>query len=274
MPISIAFYGERGAYTEEAAMATFGKSARYIPERYISDVFDAVENGAEYGVVPIENSIEGPVTQTYDQLSDFKLHIAGEIILRISHCLITNPGTRLPEIRKVYSLQQALGQCKEYLQKMRVETIPYFDTAGSVKMLKESRIPGAAAIASSRAAKIYGMKVLARGIETNKRNYTRFFIVSKTEPKDRGNKTSIVFTLKSLPGSLFNALDAFAKNRVNLTYIQSRPVLGQPWTYSFYVDFDGDKGDKRVASALKDLKKATNSVKVLGSYKRAEGWLK
>ncbi len=271
MSKTVAFYGEQGAYTEQAAMQVFGEKALYLPRKYISDVFDSVENGeAEHGVVPIENSIEGPVTQTYDKLTDFKLHVTGETIMRISHCLIACPGVSLKSVRKVYSLQQALGQCKEYLQKLNAETIPYYDTAGSVKMLKEEKMRDAAAIASARSADIYGMDILAKDIETNKHNFTRFFVVSKGESKTKGNKTSIVFTLKNYPGALFHALNAFADNKVDLTYIQSRPVLGQPWSYSFYVDLAGDKKDKDVALALKTLGMATKSIKVLGSYKKAQ----
>ncbi len=274
MPVSVAFYGEKGAYTEEAAMLFFGAKSRYVPCRYIIDVFDAVEDGADYGVVPIENSIEGPVTQTYDELADFRLHITGEIIMKISHCLIALPGVRIKDVRKVYSHQQALGQCKEYLKKLGAESVPYFDTAGSVRMLKEQGITDSAAIASARSASAYGARILAKDIETNKHNYTRFFVVSKKEPRGKGNKTSVVFTAKNYPGALFHALDAFAYNKVDMTYLQSRPVLGQPWKYSVYVDFSGDRKDANVANALSMLKKSTKSVKVLGSYKKATGWMR
>jgi prephenate dehydratase len=136
---TVAIYGEPGSYTEQAAIAYFGKgmAVKFMPCKYISEVFEAVEKGADYGMVPIENSIEGAVTQTYDQLIGLKLNIVGETIIRINHCLIANPGVKLKDLKKVYSHQQALGQCKEYLQKLRVETIPYYDTAGSVKMLKD-----------------------------------------------------------------------------------------------------------------------------------------
>jgi chorismate mutase / prephenate dehydratase len=266
----VAVYGERGSYTEQAALGHFGASARYLYFRYISDVFDSVEEGkSDFGIVPIENSIEGAVTQTYDQLVEFKLHVVGEAKLRINHCLIAYPGVRLEDVRHVYSQQQALGQCREYLQRLRAETIPYYDTAGSVKMLKEKKLKNAAAVGSSRAASIYGMKVLAKDIETNKHNYTRFFIVSRKETGMKGDKTSLAFTLKNHPGALYHALNAFADNGVDLTYIQSRPIIGQPWTYNFYVDFYGDRNDKAIHNALRMLKRVTKSLKVLGSYKKA-----
>lgn len=267
---TIAIYGEIGSYTEQAALDYFGKNARLVPYRYISEVFDAVEKGLDYGIVPIENSIEGAVTQTYDQMIGLKLHVVGETILRISHCLIANPGTKIHDVKRVYSLQQALGQCKEYLQRLRVETIPFYDTAGSVKMLKEEGLSDAAAVASARAAEIYGMGILAKDIETNKHNYTRFFIVSEKHNAVKGNKTSLVFSLRSHPGALYQALGAFAKNNVDLTYLQSRPIIGRPWDYNFYIDMKGDRNDKNVESALRELKKAVKFVKILGSYKRAK----
>ncbi len=267
---TVAIYGEPGSYTEQAAINYFGKGVRLVPCKYISEVFGAVEKNVDYGIVPIENSIEGAVTQTYDQLIGLKLQIVGEVIIRINHCLIANSGVSLGDLKRVYSHQQALGQCKEYLEKLRVESVPYYDTAGSVKMLSETGLMDAAAIASARAAGIYGMNILSRDIETNKHNYTRFFIVSKARKAEKGNKTSIVFTAKNRPGSLYEALSAFAKNNVDLKYIQSRPVIGSPWIYNFYVDFGGDANDAKVKKALSMLSKAAKFVKVLGTYKSAK----
>jgi prephenate dehydratase len=266
---TVAIYGEFGSYTEQASIHYFGKKAKLVPYGYISEVFEAVEDGIDYGVVPIENSIEGAVTSTYDQLIGLRLHIVGETIIKINHCLIVNQGVLLRDVKRVYSHQQALGQCKEYLRKLKVKAIPYYDTAGSVRMLKDEGLWDAAGIASVRASEIYGMKVIAKGIETNKHNYTRFFVVSKLLPKAKGNKTSIVFTAKNTPGSLYDALSAFAENGVDLTYIQSRPVVGRPWIYNFYVDFRGDARDERIRKALAALGKAAKFVKVLGAYRSA-----
>ena len=266
---TIAIYGESGSYTEQAAIGYFGTNTKRFYYKYISEVFDAVEKGVGYGIVPIENSIEGAVTQTYDQLLGLKLHVVGETVLRINHCLIANPGINLKDVRKVYSHPQALGQCKEYLQKIKAVTVPFYDTAASVKMLKDEKLKNAAAIGSAGAAAIYGMKVLAKDIETNKHNYTRFFVVSKNDLGRRCNKTSMVFNLRSHPGALYEDLGVFAKNKIDLTYIQSRPVIGKPWAYNFYVDFMGDKNDRNVKAMLASMRKLSKFVKVLGSYNKA-----
>ncbi len=266
----VAIYGQPGSYTEQAALNYFGSGTKFTYYNYISEVFDAVERGLDYGIVPIENSIEGAVTQTYDQMIGLKLHIVGETILRVNHCLIANKWVRLQDVDKVYSLQQALGQCKEYLQKLKVQIVPYYDTAGSVRMIKEKRLSNSAAIASERSAGIYGMRILAKYIETNKHNYTRFFVVSKVHNGIKGDKTSLVFSLKSRPGALHEALGAFADNKIDLTYLQSRPILGKPWDYNFYVDFKGDGSDKNVKKALNELKNSTKFIKILGSYKKAK----
>jgi Prephenate dehydratase len=267
---SIAFYGEAGAYTEQAAMQVFGTRAKYLPRTYISEVFSAVEGGVDCGVVPIENSIEGAVTQTYDQFVGARLYVTGEIILRINHCLIALPGVKIGSVRKVYSHPQALGQCRKYLEKLKVEAVPFYDTAGSVRMLKEEGLRDSAAIASAKAAEIYGMNIIARNIAQNKHNYTRFFIVSRKPAMKRGNKTSIIFTIKNYPGALYHALNAFAESKIDLTYIQSRPVQGQPWKYNFYADFRGDRGDEGVQKALMLLRKSTKYIRVLGSYRKAK----
>ncbi len=264
----VAFYGERGAYSEQAAYELFGASAHLIPCRFLTDVFSTASGKADYGVVPIENSIEGAVTQTYDLLLNSKLQITAEHVLRISHCLIAAPGTDRSSIKRIYSHPQALAQCREYIEKLGADPVPFYDTAGSVKMLSSEKPADAAAIASERAAKLYGMDVLAKGIETDKHNYTRFFAVSSRAAK-AGNKTSIVFTVKDAPASLFHALNCFAQNGVNLDYIQSRPVLGKPWRYNFYIDCEGESAKGNLKEAIARLKEETAYVKVLGTYMKA-----
>ena len=174
-----AYFGEPGAYSEQAALQYFGKAARLKPCKFLPEVFESVEADSECGVVPIENSIEGAVTQTYDLLLGSKFSIVGEEIVKISHCLMAVNGVRQSEIKTVYSHPQALGQCRPFLYKHGLESVPFYDTAGSAKMLKEKKLKNAAAIASERAAKVYDMNILARNIQSNKRNYTRFFIISK-----------------------------------------------------------------------------------------------
>lgn len=271
----VAFQGERGAYSEVAALKFFGEKIQTFPYRDLKDVILAVEkNRAHFGILPVENSIEGSIGQTYDLLLKSNLKITGEEILRISHCLISNKKTSLKSIKQVFSHPQALGQCRKFLEKLKCEIIPTYDTAGSVKMIKEKKIRNSAAIASERAARIYGMKILKKGIETNKKNFTRFFIISKkTATKTGKDKTSVVFSTKHVPGALFKALEGFAKNKINLTKIESRPIPGKPWEYHFYLDFEGNVGKKRVLHALTILKKVSLFMRILGSYPQSKNAL-
>ncbi|MEM3731697.1 MAG: prephenate dehydratase [Candidatus Bathyarchaeia archaeon] len=267
----VAFQGEIGAYSKSAVYAYFGPSVEVKPCRYLLDVFKFVENGAaDFGVVPIENSIEGSVTQTYDLFLEYDLKVCGEVIIKIVHCLIAPEGTKLNEIKTVYSHPQALAQCRNFLEKLNCRVIPSFDTAGSVKMIKEEGLSGAAAIASERAAKIYGMGILARDIGDSPNNYTRFFVLSKVDgPYTGRDKTSIMFSIKSYPGSLYRVLSEFAARNINLTKIESRPTKQTPWEYNFYVDFEGHRTEKHCQEALEAIKGKTNFIKVLGSYRAA-----
>jgi len=271
--VKVAFQGEIGAYSESAVYSFFGRSAEVKPCRNLSDVFENVEKKETlYGVVPIENSIEGSVNQTYDLFLTHDLKVCGEIILKIVHCLITTPKTKLDSVKVVYSHPQALAQCRGFLEDLGCELIPTYDTAGSVKMTKEKRLMNAAAIASERAAEIYGMKVLVKGIADNPNNYTRFFVLSKNDSPPSGrDKTSIIFSTKHVPGALFRALEEFALRDINLTKIESRPTKQQPWEYNFYLDFEGHRLEERRQEALRALEKKSAFVRVLGSYPRASG---
>ena len=204
----VAFQGEIGAYSESAVYAFFGSSVKVKPCRNLSDVFESVEmEETEFGVVPVENSIEGSVNQTYDLFLTHNLKVCGEIIIKIVHCLIAHHGTTLNEIKTVYSHPQALAQCRKFLEKLNCRLIPTFDTAGSVKMIKDEKFIDAGAIASERAAQIYGMYVLAKDIGDVLNNYTRFFVLSKHDsPRSGEDKTSIIFSIKSFPGSLCSCL--------------------------------------------------------------------
>lgn len=266
--LKVAFQGERGAYSEEAAFNFLGNKIQAVPCLTFADVFKAVEkNNADFGIVPIENSLEGTVGQNYDLLLESELKIFGEQSLRISHCLIASKGAKIKSLKKVYSHPQALGQCREFLEKLKLELIPVYDTAGSVRIIKEKREEESSAVASERAGKMYQMKILRKGIETNKQNFTRFFIISRKESeRAKNSKTSIVFFLKNIPGVLFKSLESFAKRKINLTKIESRPIMGKPWEYHFYLDFEGHKEDKKIKEALDDLKEKTSFLKVLGSY--------
>jgi len=270
--IGVAFQGEIGAYSEEAAIHFFGPSIQSKPCESWDYVFKLVERGeVPFGIVPIENSLEGSIGRVYDLLLDSSLKVCGEIELRVVHCLIGNPGARLDLIKKVYSHPQALGQCRAFLKHLDSELIPTNNTAGSVRMIKEMEMLDAAAIASARAAEIYSMGILAREIEDAPNNSTRFFILSKQDSPPSGNdKTSIVFSLKHRPGTLYESLKVFAVRNINLTKIESRPTRQKPWEYNFYLDFAGHRDDKVSKEALENLDRNSRFLKVLGSYPKAK----
>jgi len=270
--IVVAFQGEIGAYSEEVAFNFFGSSVQVKPCESLEDVFRAVEQGeTQFGIIPIENSLEGSISQAYDLLLDSVLMVSGEIELRVGHCLIANPGTRLDLIKKVYSHPQALGQCKAFLKQLGCEVIPTYDTAGSVKMIKEKGITDGGAIASPRAAEIYGMEILSREIEDNPINFTRFFILAKQDsPPSGDDKTSVVFSVRHRPGALHEFLKELADRNINLTKIESRPTRQKPWEYNFYLDFEGHREDKAPRGALEHLRDSSIFVKVLGSYPKAK----
>ena len=278
MAVRVAFQGERGAYSEMAALQYF-PGATLVPKKSFSDAFSAVEEKkVGFAVIPVENSIEGSVGEVYDLLAETRLAAVGEVYQRVRHCLIVNKGVRMEDVKVAYSHPQALGQCRAYLQKKKVQAMPAYDTAGSVKMVKEQRLRDAAAIASRRAAELYGMEILEEGIEDRKNNYTRFLVMSPaTEKPAKSNsggsnyyKTSIIFSVKHVPGALFGILGEFAIGRLNLTKIESRPTKETPWEYNFYVDFEGHAADAAAKKALAAINGRTSYLKVLGSYKKAE----
>ncbi len=268
---TVAFQGEPGAYSESAVYQFFGSKVQAKPCRDFRDVFEAVKLGEVVaGAVPVENSLEGSINQNYDLFFNYDLKVCGEVIVRIAHCLIVNPGTAMSQIKAVYSHPQALAQCRSYLEKAKWEIVPAYDTAGSVKIIKEQKLTNAAAIASERAAEIYGMQILARDIADNKENYTRFFVLSQQDSTPTGkDKTSIIFSAKHEPGSLYGALGEFAKRKINLTRIESRPTKKTAWEYNFYLDFEGHRTEQKCAEALKALEKYAIFVKILGSYPKA-----
>ncbi|MEM1540226.1 MAG: prephenate dehydratase [Candidatus Bathyarchaeia archaeon] len=266
--LKVAFQGEIGAYSEMAVYKRFGAKVQTIPCKSFQEVFSKVDSRlVDYGVLPIENSIEGSVNQVYDLLLTHNLMICGEIVVKIEHCLIGNPNSDLSHIKRVYSHPQALAQCSDFLERLKCEVIPAYDTAGSVKIVKERGLTNEAAIASEKAAEIYGMKILARDISNYPDNYTRFVILSGIDAPPSGNdKTSIIFSVKHAPGALYEALGVFAKRGINLTKIESRPTREKPWEYIFYLDFEGHRIETRCADALKELQEKTLFVKVLGSF--------
>jgi prephenate dehydratase len=267
--MKVAFQGERGAYSEIAARRLFGEKLKPIPCRTFDEIFAAVDRGRiPCGIVPLENSLAGSILQNYDLLLRHHLTIVGEVSQRITHNLIAHPGTTISSIRQVYSHPQALMQCAKYLSHLkRAEKIPAYDTAGAVKLIKERGLKDAAAIASQLAAEIYGMEVLQQGIENDPENYTRFVVLKKkTRPSRNAKKTSIVFSLRNMPGALFKSLSVFALRDIDLLKIESRPLHGKPWEYFFYVDLAGNIRKKNCQNALQHLSEIATYLKVLGSY--------
>lgn len=268
---TVSFQGEHGAYSEQAARDFFGESILTGPCKTLKQVFRTVEDGtADFGLVPAENSLEGSVNQTYDLLLQTTLKIFAEVKIKVSHCLLGLPGTKLSDVRAVYSHPQALAQCSAFLESLQVLSEPVYDTAGSARLIKEKNLHDAAAIASEKAAALYGLDILRSAIEDFPENFTRFLVISKNETARTGtDKTSIVFGTKHTPGSLQTALGELATRGINLTKIESRPIRGTPWEYHFFVDFEGHRTDKTCSEALGALERSTTFLKILGSYPRA-----
>ena len=270
--LRIAFQGERGAYSEEAAVKFFGKAIEPVPNASFDQVFEQVESGgSDYGIVPIENSLAGSIHRNYDLLLRHNLHVVGEIAIRVAHCLIVNRGVTLEQVVRVQSHPQALAQCERSLARWpHMERVSAYDTAGSVKSLKESGRRDEAAIAGRRAAEIYGMDVLVDGLEDDQENYTRFLILSREAVNTEGpSKTSIVFSMDNVPGALFKTLAVFALRDIDLTKIESRPLQGKPWEYFFYLDFAGGLHEERCQKAISHLGEIVKFLRILGSYPRS-----
>jgi chorismate mutase/prephenate dehydratase len=269
--VKVAFQGERGAFSEDAATKLFGGDIDFLPCVRLKEVFELVSNDeVEFGVVPMENSQAGSINETYDLLLGYPLNIFAEVILKVSHCLMALPGEKLAGITTIYSHPQALAQCAEFLSKLNVESMSSYDTAGSAKMIKEEKLRNCAAIASKRAADIYGLEILAPEIETNVNNYTRFVAISKQKAKPaQKNKTSLVFAIEHKPGSLYRILGILATRNINLTKLESRPSRTKPWEYVFYADFEGHLNGEIYQEAVRELQGETTFIKILGSYPQA-----
>jgi prephenate dehydratase len=269
--MKIAIQGELGSFSHEAAEKML-PGASVMPCARSRDVFERVQSGAVNGaVIPIENSLAGSVAEHLDLLLTRDVHIVAEFRLRIIHNLIAAPKTKLNQVRRVFSHPVALEQCRNLFAKNpKLEAVPFYDTAGSVKHVVETSLSDAGGIASRRAAEVYGGKILKAGIEDDKQNFTRFFHIRRGSPRPNrnANKTSIAFSVKNLPGALFKALSVFALRDISLSKIESRPMRGRPWEYVFFVDLlRGD--DEASRNALRHLSEITDLVKVLGIYPEA-----
>jgi prephenate dehydratase len=270
-PVSVAFQGERGAFSDEAVITYFGQQAEPQPHRTFADVFRAVAAGeVDYGLVPVENSQAGSINDVYDLLRQHDLFVTGEISHPVNHCLLCLPGQQLSDIKRVISHPQALAQSDVYLRELGAEIVATYDTAGSAKMIREENLNGVAAVAARGAAELYQLTILAESIQTIKDNYTRFIVLSR-EPASRREgeaKTMLVMATAHQPGSLYTCLGVLAANKINLLKLESRPSRQRVWEYVFYLDFEGHRDDPTVRSALADLATHTIFCKVLGSFAR------
>jgi prephenate dehydratase len=273
-----AYQGSRGAFSEDAALKLLTPTANLLPRETLEDVFDAVTQGeARFGVIPIENTLAGTIHRSYDLLFEHDLKIVGETIRRIQHALIAMPGVALEEIRKAMSHPVALAQCEHFFRKHpQIQPVAVYDTAGAVANMMQQGLKDSAAVASRRAAEVYGGAILADSIQDHAENYTRFLLIthsSAADPKSLSTeyRTTIVFTVTNAPGALYKSLRAFAERGVDLSKIESRPLRGSPFEYLFYLDLLGKADIAPVSDALAELRAQAKSVRVLGSYPRFKG---
>jgi len=267
-PLTVAIQGEKGAFSHQAAIAALGPGIEVLSRATFDELFDSVvEEKADRALVPIENSLHGSIHENYDRLKSRPLHIVGETQLRIRQCLIARPGSSVGMIRRVASHPVALAQCRRFFaERPQVEAVTAYDTAGAVQDLMKGGLATQGAIASRLAAELYGAQVLLDGIEDDPENYTRFLLLAREAgPIETAGKTSIVFVLDNKPGALYNALGVFASRNVDLCKLESRPLRGHPWEYSFYLDVLGDP--RGVAGqAVEELGRSCRELRILGSY--------
>jgi prephenate dehydratase len=265
----VAFQGERGAFSEEAALKLLGEEISLVPRPTFEAAFSAIAEGAaDYILAPIENSLAGSVHRSLDLLVDSRLNIQAEVIIPIAHNLIATPGAQFPEIAVVESHPVALAQCEQFFAAHpKLKRIATEDTAGSVRDVVGSRDHSRAAIASRRAAEIYGGEIVREHLEDNRENYTRFLLLSESRAEpENADKLSLVFQLHHRPGALYSSLEPFARRNVNLMKIESRPVHGSPWQYRFYLDLQASRRDPEVGRALGELENLVVDLRILGSY--------
>ena len=271
MTRNIAFQGIAGAYSEQAIQQFFGPHVESTPRNSLEDIFLAVEEGvADFGMLPVENAVAGSVNRSYQLLMEHDLRIHAEVILRVRHMLMAPPGTSLDELEQVRSHPQALAQCQRYLERHGLAAVPAFDTAGAARDLAAEPAPGVAVVASTLAAELYDLEIIDQDIEDYPFNYTRFFVLAvESPPRAPRSKTSIIFTTPHQPGALYDCMGEFAKRRINLSKIESRPRLNRPWQYVFYLDFEGHCQDAACEAAMMGVLRRSSFVKLLGSYAAA-----
>ncbi len=265
----IAYQGEPGAYSEAAALR-FDPQAEALPVRTFEEVFAAVAAGrATHGILPMENSIGGSIHRNYDLLLEHDLPIVGEVEVRVEHCLLALPGVALADLQVIHSHPQALAQCERFLRSLPgVEVVAVYDTAGGARLVCEGGLRHVGAIASRRAAEVFGLAILREHVEDPGVNLTRFVLVGRRPaPPEDTDKTTVVFALPNVPGALFKALSVFALRGLNLTKLESRPVRGCPWEYVFYADIAAGRHDPACVRALEHLAEFARWTRTLGSYR-------
>nr|CRH04993.1 putative Prephenate dehydratase [Candidatus Magnetococcus massalia] len=269
----VAFQGVHGAYSEQACRERLF-DYQTLPCKTFEDLFVMVEEGhAHLGMVPVENSMAGVVSDSYDLLAVHNLSIVGEHYVKVRHCLMAHQGVTMAQLKTVYSHPQALAQCNSFLKERGLGRMAVYDTAGAAASLADEGREGDAAIASELAAELYGLDVLARNIQDSRNNTTRFLIIAKdavVPPPEAQCKTSLLFEVRNIPAALYKCLGGFATNGINLTRLESRPVPGRDWCYHFYLDLQGRVDDKPVQMALDELNYFTDSLKVLGCYSESK----
>lgn len=268
---TVAYQGEKGSYSEEGASALFPGGALH-PLSSIRKVFEAVEVGrVRFGLVPVDNSQAGSINETYDLFLKHGLHLVGETIVRVDHCLLALPGTHIDDLREVVSHPQAIAQTEEFLNALQIVVRPEYDTAGAAKRVVDERLRSTGAIASRRAGDLYGLEVLAERIQTYPDNHTRFGVLSRDpQPLATPDKSSLVFGVGHVAGSLYGCLGAFAERHLSLTKLESRPRAGRPWEYVFYADVLSAADEPEMVDAMAELSDHSTFTRLLGSYAAAK----
>lgn len=273
MPITVAFQGVHGAYSEQAIKQHFGKDVVTRPTPTLGTLFELIQTKqVDFAILPVENALAGAVSQAYELLMDHDLRIQAEVILHVHHCLLIPKGVQLQDLKFVRSHPQALAQCEKYIKRHDLTAIPDYDTAGSAKRLAAEKLTDTASIASRLAGELYDLDIHDVDIEDVTFNYTRFFILGHDDPEPgEFNKTSVVFATRNRPAALYECLGEFAKRGLNLTKIESRPRRNRPWEPVFYLDFEGYAQEPDCQSALARLLQLASFVKLLGSYPASKG---
>lgn len=269
----VGFQGVEGSFSEQALTGYFGQNIKKIDVTTFKDVFEKLRNNEiHYGVLPIENSSTGGIAEVYDLLRQYGFYIIGENSVKVQHNLLGVKGTKIEDIKEVYSHPQAFSQSSEFFtDHENFKLIPYKNTAMSAKLVKNEDMKGKGAVASKKAAKIYDLDIIASDIHNNKRNYTRFIIIGKDlEIQEEFNKISVVITIPHREGALYSVLRYFAENNLNMLKIESRPIINRSWEYFFYIDFQGNLKEEKVKKGINLIQQESNSFQLLGNYKASD----